>query len=203
MNILYLHGLGSSANSNTFKQLQKIFPSHRWFAVDVYPNLTKSLKIIEDFIRNNEIDVLMGTSMGGFQTLAASFDGFKVAINPPLHKDFTLVLGKDIRYFIPRTDPNETTFDFTEADADELIGFDLSETVHAKTFIVCSERDELLGDMSGYAENLMLPYMEDGKEHVIRTNCMGHRISQQFIENELRRVLDPVMDLAHRRSSYL
>lgn len=193
MNILYLHGLGSSSNSSTIKQLRKLHPYHRWFAVDVYPNLTKSLKIIQDFIRENDIDILMGTSMGGFQTLAADFDGYKVAINPPIHTDFTPLLGKEVKYFIPRTDPNETTFDFTKADADELIGFDLSATVHSKTFIVCSEQDELLGDMSSYAENLMSPYKGDGNQHVIRTNCMGHRISQQFVEKEIGNILQSII----------
>lgn len=193
MNILYIHGLGSSATTNTVLQLRKLHPNFRWFAVDVYPNLTKSLKIIQDFIRENDIDILMGTSMGGFQTLAADFDGYKVAINPPLHGDFKNLLGTDIPYFKSRMNKEELTFDFTEADADEIKNFDLTKTVNPRTFIVCSEQDELLGDMFPCAENLMLPYKGDGNNHVIRTNRMGHRISQQFIEKEIGNILQSII----------
>jgi predicted esterase YcpF (UPF0227 family) len=81
--ILYLHGLGSSGQSNTAQQLLThgldiIAPTYR------AEHYQESITSLSSMLKNNKIDVIVGTSMGGYYALklAEITQLPVVAINP-------------------------------------------------------------------------------------------------------------------------
>ena len=89
MRLLYLHGLGSGAESRTPCVLKKAFPE----AVIDHPELPVSPKKAMEFLRKNYLeddvyDLVIGTSLGGFFALALLFLWQKkLVINPAMFAD--------------------------------------------------------------------------------------------------------------------
>lgn len=87
MKILYLHGIGSGADSRTPVELRKDFPEAEILA----PELPVSPKDIVELLKNNywndkDIDLVIGTSLGGF--FALTFPSTKrILVNPALFAD--------------------------------------------------------------------------------------------------------------------
>lgn len=82
--ILYVHGLGSGANSSTTKMLRNHFKNDKVYSVDLF--IEKPYECIEkinEFVRKNNIDIVIGSSMGGFFTMQIS-GAVKILINPCL-----------------------------------------------------------------------------------------------------------------------
>lgn len=82
-NLLYIYGFNSSAKTSTsartFREELKDFEVH----TPNYPQNDgiKSYKFLQDYIDKNNIDIVVGTSLGGFLTLCLKCDN-KVIINP-------------------------------------------------------------------------------------------------------------------------
>ena len=71
-NILYIHGLGSDANSTTYMYLCELLPNHN-VTTDSFDllNPIKTLEAINDIIARKEISYVIGSSLGGFMRCAA------------------------------------------------------------------------------------------------------------------------------------
>lgn len=91
MKILYLHGIGSGADSRTPRELRKDFPDAEIFA----PELPVSPKAAYEYIcsLNEDYDLVIGTSLGGFYTLTAFPMTRKLLINPALFADTDIEKG--------------------------------------------------------------------------------------------------------------
>lgn len=82
--ILYIHGYGSSGN--TGKSMEKIFQDK--YGITVYhpkisPYYDEARKQIDEFLKTHNVDLSIGSSLGGFMTLVTS-GYFRIAINPAL-----------------------------------------------------------------------------------------------------------------------
>ena len=82
--ILYIHGFRSSAKSSTILNIKANYHHIEVHAFDVTHHPVESIKKIEDYIKEHDIDILAGTSLGGYYTLCAKVDIPKIAVNPVL-----------------------------------------------------------------------------------------------------------------------
>lgn len=80
--ILYIHGFCSSAQTGTANRIREVFDQCDVHAIDVNHHPAESIALIEQYVRDNNIDLLIGTSLGGYFTLCADVDCIKVAVNP-------------------------------------------------------------------------------------------------------------------------
>lgn len=83
MKILYIHGYNGHPYGNSYHHLKKaIGDKHELFSIDYdvqHPKL--SLDIIYKFIKDNKINVVIGSSLGGFLTLYLSGVS-RIVVNP-------------------------------------------------------------------------------------------------------------------------
>lgn len=83
--ILYIHGYNSSGS--TGKSMQEIFPKYfpgcEVIAPKISPYFKEAREQISEILRNNDIDLVIGTSLGGFMTLKINAPKIqKIVINP-------------------------------------------------------------------------------------------------------------------------
>ena len=91
--ILYIHGINSSGR--TGETLKRIF-KEKYGDVEVIapfipPKYDEAEKVIRDVMHNEDPDLVMGTSLGGFLTLTLQTP-YRIAINPTLYPSKTLPL---------------------------------------------------------------------------------------------------------------
>jgi len=172
LQMLYIHGFGSSAQTSTVQRLQQCLPGVQVHAIDVDHHPQQSIAAIEHYVADNDIDILTGTSMGGLYTLCADVDIIKVTINPATNvKDLDKVelLGRH-EYFNPRADGVQQ-FEFTRDDMQAFTQLTLHVT--PRTYIIASDHDELLGDKHDEYRRLV-------GERFTSTAQIGHRTNEQF-----------------------
>lgn len=85
-NVIYIHGYNSSGH--TGKLLNKLFKERYGddvtvFAPSIPANYFDARKVIDDFLQNNKIDLIIGSSLGGFMTLDTP-GYFRISVNPTL-----------------------------------------------------------------------------------------------------------------------
>lgn len=174
--ILYIHGFCSSAQTGTANRIREVFDQCDVHAIDVNHHPAESIALIEQYVRDNNIDLLIGTSLGGYFTLCADVDCIKVAVNPATDPEHMLdhpdMMGH-LRYFNPRQDGN-WYFDFGPENLLEFRGIDFHIT--PRTYIICSDHDELLGDNRAVYQSLVPP------ERYRETSQIGHRMAPVFTE---------------------
>ncbi len=174
--ILYIHGFCSSAQTGTVNRIRDVFDQCDVHAIDVNHHPAESIALIEQYVRDNHIDLLIGTSLGGYFTLCADVDCIKVAVNPATDPEHMLdqpdMMGH-LRYFNPRQDGN-WYFDFGPENLLEFRGIDFHIT--PRTYIICSDHDELLGDNRAVYQSLV------PSEHYCETSQIGHRMAPVFTE---------------------
>ena len=86
MNILYLHGFGSSGQSNTVDYLRKSLPSYyRITAPDIPVDPVEALPFLRELCEENHFDIIIGTSMGAMYAQQLPSSLFRICVNPALH----------------------------------------------------------------------------------------------------------------------
>jgi len=84
INVLYIHGLGSSSESSTGKLLESLNNESFTFYHPTFSlSPLKAMEEINSFIKENNIDIVVGSSLGGFYALQSDCN-FGVVINPAL-----------------------------------------------------------------------------------------------------------------------
>ena len=100
--LLYIHGLGGTKNGHTSESLRKICNDYNinFYSFDVPFNPYEALETIKTFIKENNINLLMASSLGAFYTLVSSLmldkDINVIVINPAFYapKDILDNFGK-------------------------------------------------------------------------------------------------------------
>lgn len=172
--LLYIHGFRSSAQSSTILNIKANYHDVEVHAFDVTHHPVESIKKIEDYIADNDIDILAGTSLGGFYTLCAKVDIPKIAVNPAIAPEDSLSvlpeIGEEVEYYNPRED-GVMTFKCTLADLDEFRG--IKKYITPVTHIIGSDNDELLGDLREQYRALVGDNFHESSQ-------LGHRITPVF-----------------------
>ena len=191
--LLYIHGFRSSAQSSTILNVKANYRDVEVHAFDVTHHPVESIKKIEDYVAEHGINILVGTSLGGFYTLCAKVDIPKIAVNPAINPEDSLSvlpeIGQEVEYYNPREDGVQA-FTCTLADLDEFRG--IKKYITPVTHIIGSDNDELLGD-------LREQYKELVGDNFHESSQLGHRITPEFIAiptGDFYKVLESLMPMA-------
>lgn len=110
--LLYIHGLASSGNSRTAKEIQRQLPKTRVLSPDVPVNPQEAYEMLCTLIDEENVNVMVGSSMGGM--FANVINGIaKVLVNPSFHVSESMrrKIGK-MPFFSERKD-GATDFEIT------------------------------------------------------------------------------------------
>ena len=82
--ILYLHGFASCGEGNKSTLLKSYFGADSVIAPDLPPSPIDAINIIEEILGSSKIDILIGSSLGGYYTtyLAEKYCMKAVLLNP-------------------------------------------------------------------------------------------------------------------------
>lgn len=148
---IYVHGLASGGDCQTFQELKKRFPQFYWVSNDYGEDLAKNVERIELSAGIWEARLVVGSSFGGLALLYADTpDVVKVVCNPALSVADsirnTIGLGEH-EYFCKRMDKVQE-FELTEemcCDYERYIATHTPSLGRA-SYAIFAEHDELLGD---------------------------------------------------------
>lgn len=172
--LLYIHGFRSSAQSSTILTIKANYHEVEVHAFDVTHHPVESIKKIEEYVAEHGIDILAGSSLGGYYALCARVNIPKIAVNPVLNPENSLSflpeIGQVVEYYNPREDGVQT-FKCTLADLDEFRG--IEKHITPVTHIIGSDKDELLGDLREQYKALVGDRFHESSQ-------LGHRITPEF-----------------------
>ncbi len=82
--ILYLHGFASCGKGNKSTELKKYFGEENVLSPDLSPSPLDTIAMIEEVLKSENIDLLIGSSLGGFYAtyLAEKYQMSAVVLNP-------------------------------------------------------------------------------------------------------------------------
>ena len=149
--MMYVHGFLSGSNGAKQQQLQKHFKNrYRVIAPELDADPDKSLAILNEIIRKEKPEIIIGTSLGGWMTcMCDSEDAELVIVNPSTtpYKTLGRWLNQPQRYFCTRLDGVQT-YTMTQEVLDKYLKYDTVRTVKEKMnriHALCSTKDELIG----------------------------------------------------------
>ena len=106
--MMYVHGFLSGSNGAKQQQLQKHFKNrYRVIAPELDADPDNSLAILNEIIKKEKPEIIIGTSLGGWMTyMCDSGDADLVIVNPSTtpYKTLERWLNQPQRYFCPRLD---------------------------------------------------------------------------------------------------
>jgi predicted esterase YcpF (UPF0227 family) len=82
--ILYIHGFGSCGEGNKAVSLKRYFGNEQILSPDLPPSPLLAISFLEVLLRENDIDLLVGSSLGGYYAtyLAERYRKKAVLLNP-------------------------------------------------------------------------------------------------------------------------
>ena len=176
MNILYVHGFRSSGNAGTAERIRKLLPGSRVVSPDLPTDAHEALALLKRIVKEENIDVAVGTSMGGM--LAQKLRGVpKVIVNPScfVSKTFSRNMGR-VSYFSKRED-GATEFEITpvtvrgyeEIERNQFEG--LTQEEKDITIGVFGNRDDVVDCKEVFLEHYDNAVSFDG----------GHRLDEEAV----------------------
>lgn len=201
MKILYLHGIGSGADSRTPMELRKHFPEIEIIAPELPARPMEAYKYIQsNFALNEDIDLVIGTSLGGFYALTLPMVK-KLLVNPAMFADTDISngigLGKQ-PFFCVRNN-GETEYEIDEEfinelaeirkkiyESDILRSDRIDHNLINETYALFGDRDELLHHYDDFCDMFL-------KEHAYRCEA-EHRLSTEEIHEILAPLVKTVIE---------
>lgn len=154
--ILYVHGLSSSGNSHTAKCLRELLADCRVLSPDVPVHPMEALEMLHRLCREEQVDVVVGTSMGGMY--AQQMYGLpRIIVNPGFHVSELLIkeMGNEesirLPFFSQRQD-EATDFEvnaqliheFQEMEAHQFDGVATDTTPEEHIHALFGNQDEVV-----------------------------------------------------------
>lgn len=174
--MMYIHGFMSGANGAKQKQLQRHYKDYRVIAPELDADPEKALNIINEIIKEENPEIIIGTSLGGWMTIMCDSDDRTqlVVVNPALFPEKTLAqwLNEEQTYFCERLDGVQT-YTLTQDVLDKYKNYDAVSTAKNKInrlHALCSTKDELIG--SRHIDALK-PFMPEKRLMVV--DDFGHQ----------------------------
>lgn len=197
MNIVYLHGLSSSGQSNKANKLRALFPDDNIIAPDLPVNPNEAMLLIRDTLQKMSIDntIVIGSSMGAmFAHQQTSY--CRILINPAFHVSRLLMehIGKSLPFLSPRLDGirefsvTEELCSLYEQMESRQFDFERSDYNHhtAKYVIgLFGLQDNIVNCKDEFINNFDIPDYAFYHEY-----NGGHRLTYTEIENVLKPAID-------------
>ena len=158
--LLYVHGLGGTKNGSTSKNLLKIAKENNieFFSFDVPFNPYDAINSIEKFIKENNINLLISSSLGAFYSLFVSLkEEFKdlnvIVINPAFHasKDILLNFGKGIKNYRGEREDKIQTYNLNDEYYEALKT--IEEELHSVLTFEKENNKKVFLNWAGYFSN--------------------------------------------------
>ena len=187
--ILYVHGLGSGINSSTLDDIKLFFNKYEVHGIEVNENPYESVKKIQDYVNDNNIDILIGCSLGGFYGAYVDVP-CKFLINPAfmIINVIQIKIGFGVyEYFCEREDKN-TYYTLDQNVVDNFKYFIMSphEKIYSKnSYAFFSSIDDFVGP------ELQLRNIEIANAtnfNLKISSQFNHRINS-YVLNEIRYLL--------------
>lgn len=181
MNIIYLHGLSSSGNSNTARKLSELLPEDNVITPDIPVKPDKALTIIRSIINElpKENTLIIGTSMGAMY--AQQLNGYRrILVNPAFHVSELLRKneGMSLPFFSQRQDgvtefqvTTELCEQFEEMESHQFENANSNDEVIA----LFGEQDTTCDGFEEYTQRYQYYHHFDG----------GHRMNDRVITETL------------------
>lgn len=180
LNILYIHGLSSSGQSETASRLRRYLPDDKIFAPDLPIEPAEALEMLKTLVEREQIDLVIGTSMGGM--FAQKLRGVaKILINPSFHVSQSMrgKLGIN-EFFSPRQD-GVMEYEITEELCDRY-----KELEQGQFDNLSDEERELTLGFFGLSDDVVDCSLEYERHYPHHSNFHGgHRLTEQNIKFDL------------------
>ena len=147
---IFVHGLGSGADSDAFRSVSKHLPMFEWHAVEVNEDPEHSVEIINAAIDSFHPNILLGTSLGGLYLMYARVNDANRILHNPACNIANLIrkkIGLGVKdYFCPRMDGRQQ-YVLDDAVCKRFEGFILNHppTTGKHDFALFCIHDELIG----------------------------------------------------------
>lgn len=161
MNIIYLHGLSSSGQSNTAKRLRELLPDDNVVTPDIPVSPIEALQLLLSLAGEYRADdtIVIGTSMGAMY--ASQMKGYRrILVNPAFHVSDLLKenKGERLQFFSEREDGCEY-FDVSETlihefEEMETNLFYLDDVTPESVIGLFGDKDDVCKCLDEYRESL-------------------------------------------------
>ena len=155
MKILYVHGLSSSGSTRTVFTLRSLLVNDHVVAPDLPMNPVEALQLLQRCVKEEKIDLVVGTSMGGMFTQKLR-GTTKIIVNPAFHVSELMRTQLGVHeFFNPRQDGVQQ-FEITEALCDQYEQLEapqfegIDEAERAITYGLFGTEDELVNCQEEY-----------------------------------------------------
>ena len=181
MNIIYLHGLSSSGNSNTARKLRELLPDDNVITPDIPVEPDQALTIIRSIINElpKEGTLVIGTSMGAMY--AQQLNGYRrILVNPAFHVSELLRKneGMSLSFFSQRQD-GVTEFQVTIELCEQFEEMESHQFENANSndevIALFGEQDTTCDGFEEYTQRYQYYHHFDG----------GHRMNDRVITETL------------------
>lgn len=186
MNIVYLHGLSSSGNSNTVNKLRELLPDDNVVTPDIPVQPDKALASLHSIVNKlpKEDTVIVGTSMGAMY--AQQLNGYRrILVNPAFYVSELLREneGKTLPFFSQRQD-GATEFTVTSELCEQF------EEMEARQFDNANATDDIIA-LFGNEDTTCDCFEEYTRyyRYYHRFNG-GHRMNDRIIAGTLLPLID-------------
>lgn len=179
--LLYIHGLASSGNSGTAKEIQRRLPKTRVLSPDLPVDPQEAYEMLCKMIEEEEVDVMVGSSMGGM--FANVINGTaKVLVNPSFHVSESMRKRIGTMPFFSERKDGATDFEITVELCDAYAKLErrqfafIKERDTGETFALFGSDDDTVNCKDEY-----MKYFGDAYE----TFTGGHRLNPEVIHDKL------------------
>lgn len=118
--ILWVHGFAGCPDNVHVQEMRKRYPEYDWYSIEVDHHAKASMEKINAYIRDNDVCLVAGTSLGGYYAMCADFQGPKLVVNPVTNpvRDLSQFVGKNT--YKPGRPDGQTEFEFTQEMLNEF-----------------------------------------------------------------------------------
>ena len=202
MNILYLHGFGSSGQSNTVEYLKKALPNDNITAPDIPVDPSEALPFLRKLCDDGHFDIIIGTSMGAQYAQQLHNCLYRICVNPALHlSEISDVLKVGtFPFFQPRKD-GSTEFTITE----EIIQHFREMEEHQFDEWESDNRDNLLCCGLFGTEDTTVNCREEFARYYpnVQTFEGGHRMNQKVLKNVVLPIIRRLEEYGRKAENFV
>lgn len=183
--MLYLHGFGSCGESNKSRVLREYFKEYRILSPDLPYAPADAVSFVDALIRHEDIDILIGSSLGGFYAtyFAEKYQLPAILLNPSVTPWQTLALqvGWQKRFC------DGEVFEFKEAYLRQLEALQV-EPQKGKYLVLLQSGDEVLDYQvaKNFYEKHKVVIEYGGNHRFENIDCYLSMIERFWSQNECR-----------------
>lgn len=186
--ILWIHGFAGKPDNDTVKEMRKRYPMYEFHSIEVDHHARASMDKINAYIREQGIDLVAGTSLGGYYAMCSEFDGPKFVVNPVTDpvRDLRQFLGPNT--YKPGRLDGQTDFIFTEEMLNEFGELELQPLDR----VVChhTPHDQLLGEAIKDDYARMFTQRQEMEESVLPNHFLSFRYVKSSFGETLKNILE-------------